>query len=514
MTVAVLAPARPASDRIRRAADRLLARWSMYRVVLAALVVLLTAAAITGATGITPYPPLAILASTAVALAATLGGTWLAAAPLRVRPHPESSLITALLVVCLFFPGLDVRDLGAVAIAGAVAGISKTLLAWRGRHVLNPVAVGAVVVTLTQVSGAAWWIATPPLLPVLLVGGAVVLLRAGTWDTALAVVVVALPGAAVRLAAGGLPLPAAAWTAVASYPVLFFAAFMVSEPLTQAPRRWQRLLVGVLIGALTLIPFQVGPVATSPEVALLVGNAVAFGFGPRRRIRLTVADRRLEDGVLRLTFAPERPVRFRAGQYVELTLPGGRGDGRGSRRVFSAASSPLAPELVVVTRLAEPASSFKRRLAGLRPGDRVAGGALGGDFVAPADDGPQVWFAGGIGITPFAAFADDLVRRGRPADVVLVQVARTPGDLLLAPVLAAAGVRALVVGPAAVEPALPAGWTRVADDLAALDLAALIPDLRARWAGAAGSPAFVRAVRRISRAAGGRRIRTDRFLGA
>lgn len=494
-------------------ADRLLGRWTMYRVVLGALVLLLVAAAATGALGLTPYPPLAIGVAAVVSVAATLGATWLAALPFRVRPHVESSLITALLVVCLFFPVLDVRSLGAVAIAGAVAGASKTVIAFRGRHVLNPVAAGAVAVTLTGVSGATWWIATPTLLPLIVLGGALVLRRSGAWDAALAVLVVTIPGAVLQQLAAGSSAAGAAWTAVASYPFLFFAAFMVSEPLTQAPRRWQRILVGVLIGVVALVPFRLGPLAPAPELALLVGNVVAFAFGPRARIRLTVRRRRVEGGVVLLELAPERPLRRRPGQYVELALPHRAQDGRGARRVFSAASSPLAPDVVIATRLAEPGSTFKRRLAGLAPGDRIAGAALGGDFLPPADDRPQLWLAGGIGITPFAAFADDLARRGAQADVVLVHAVRRSGDLLLVPAFVAAGVRGLVVGPSTIEPLLPPGWRRIADDLASLDLAAAVPDAASRWTGASGSPGFVRSARRLARRAGVRRVRTDRFLG-
>ncbi len=316
-----------------------------------------------------------------------------------------------------------------------------------------------------------------------------------------------------QVLAGTAPA-AAAWTAIASYPFLFFAAFMVSEPLTQAPRRWQRLGIGAGIGLLAVVPFALGPLSTSPELALLVGNVAAFAAGPRSRIRLTVARSRSEAGVLLLELTPERRLRFRAGQYVELTLPHRGQDGRGVRRVFSAASSPLAPELTVATRLAEPGSTFKHRLAALRPGDVVGGGALGGDFLPPGDDRPQLWLAGGIGITPFAAFADDATRRGSRTDAVLVQVVRGSGDLLLTPAFAAAGVRGLVIGPASVEPLLPPGWRRVADDLEGFSLAEAVPDAASRWTAASGSPAFVRAARRAARAAGVSRVRTDRFLGA
>ena len=195
---AVLSAPRARSERIRGAADRLLGRWTMYRVVLAVLAVLLAAAAVTGAAGITPFPPLAILAATRVAVVATLGATWLAALPFGVRPHTESSLITALLVFFLFFPVLDLRRLGSLALVGAVAGPSKTCSrarparpqSGRDRRGRRP---PDRVLRRDLVDRA------PSLLPFLLIGGLLVLRRSGTWDPALPVLVVALSGSFLRL---------------------------------------------------------------------------------------------------------------------------------------------------------------------------------------------------------------------------------------------------------------------------------------------------------------------------
>ncbi|MDH2444234.1 FAD-dependent oxidoreductase [Amnibacterium sp. CER49] len=495
--------------------DAVLGRVTMYRLVLLVLLAIAVAAEIAAVVGAIAFDPLALPVTALLAVGVVVAVTRLLALVVRIRPHTESSLITGLLVFLLFLPVLDAPDLVALVAAAAFAAASKVLLAWRGRHVFNPVAIGAVLVTVLHLGGATWWVATPALLPLILVGGALVVLRTRTPEVALPVAAIPVAGTTALLAGLGTPLLPAAGSAIASYPYLFLAAFMATEPLTLPPRRWQRLLVGVIVGVVALVPLHVAYIAMAPEIALVVGNAVAFAFGPRRRVRLVLHDRRtVTGGIGDLVFRAEHPLHLRAGQYVELSLPHRRQDGRGARRMFSPANRPGTDEVRVVTRWATKGSSFKRSLAALEPGAVVAGSAVGGDFVLPRSAAvPLLWIAGGIGITPFASFADDLGARGEDRDVVLVHVASTPGDLLLAPAFTGAGVRALVVGPPRLQESLPPGWTLVADRLDRLDLASLVPDAARRTAYLAGSPGVVAAARRLARSAGVHRIRTDRFLG-
>jgi ferredoxin-NADP reductase len=495
--------------------DAVLGRVTMYRLVLLVLLTIAAAAEVGSLLGAVPFDPRALPVTALLAVGVTVGVTRLLAAAWRLAPHTESSVITGLLVFFLFLPVLDAQDLVALVAAAAFAGASKHLLAWHGRHVFNPVAIGAVLVTVLHLGGATWWVATPVLLPLILVGGALVVLRTRTLEVALPVAAIPIAGTALLITGFGTPLLPALGSAVASYPYLFLAVFMATEPLTLPPRRGQRLLVGVVVGVVALLPLHLAWIAMAPEIALVVGNAVAFAFGPKRRVRLVLEDRRtLPGGIGDLVFRSERPLPLRAGQYLELSLPHRRSDGRGARRVFSPANRPGTDEVRVVTRWAPKGSSFKRQLAALPPGAVVAGSAIGGDFLLPRSaSAPLLWIAGGIGITPFASFADDLGARGERRDVVLVHVASTPGDLLLAPAFEAAHVRGLVVGPPRLQESLPPGWTLAADRLERLDLAAVVPDVASRIAYLAGSPGVVAAARRLARSAGVRRIRTDRFLG-
>lgn len=92
---------------------------------------------------------------------------------------------------------------------------------------------------------------------------------------------------------------------------------------------------------------------------------------------------------------------FVAGQYFDIKLKIRNADERGDARTFTCASSPTEKDYyMITTRVIE--SSFKKALLKLKEGDMV-------QFNGPWDDlnfdeseiMPQVFLAGGIGVTPF-----------------------------------------------------------------------------------------------------------------
>jgi ferredoxin-NADP reductase len=487
--------------------DRLTGRLTMYRLVALVLLAIAGVAIVESLLGLLPFAPLGLAVALVVAVAAGYGTNRLFGAIRRIQPHAESGIITGLLGFFLLLPLPTVQAIGALTLAVTAGNLAKYLLVIRGRHVVNPIAIGAVVVLLTRISGATWWVATPVLLPAVAIGGLLVVRRAGAWDLALPMLVVAVLGYAVELAAAGSAPAAAIWTSIASYPSLFLAAFMLSEPLTAPPRRWQRILVSALVGVLTLLPLHVGTVGMTPEIALVLANVVAFAFGQRRRMRFVLERREAHAGGIEdLRFTSEAPLRIRPGQYVELSLPHRGADSRGVRRAFSPAGAP-GSAVRIVTRQASHPSSFKRALAALPDGAAVSGSVLAGDFLPPRDPASRVlWMASGVGITPFLAMAEAEPQR----DAVLVWRLRDGDDPAWA-AAALAQVRVLVVGPATVP--VPEGWARVGGDLDGAALAAAVPDLAERRGYAAGSPSWVATARRLARTAGLGPLRTDRFLG-
>ena len=295
--------------------------------------------------------------------------------------------------------------------------------------------------------------------------------------------------------------------------------------------------LAAVVGVVFAVPYNFGFVANSPELALLLGNLIAFFAGQRGGIRLHFqGSRPLTPTTTEFRFRPERSVRFTPGQYMELNLPHTGSDGKGRRRVFSVTSSPEEPDVSFGVGTAEPLSAAKRALRSLEPGDTLTATAVGGDFVMPRDRSvPVLLIAAGIGITPFLAHLNAGAARKR--DVALLYLAKNAAELAYAHELERSGARVLVRlsdGSAppqafrnAVVGAAPDGASRLEGSVQAaagpgpgrstrLDgpaLKELVPDISEREVYISGSPASVRSLRTAARRAGAKKVHTDSFAG-
>jgi ferredoxin-NADP reductase/Na+-transporting NADH:ubiquinone oxidoreductase subunit NqrB len=506
----------------------LLGRVSMYRVVYLALAALAVVSLVLSFFDLVAPGPLELVVTLAVLAAVCVGVDAAAQRILRLPWRIESSLITAHILLFVLRPTLDLTALAGIAIAAAAASLSKYLLAWRGRHVFNPAAVGATVLTLLALAwpalgSSAWWVGTPALAAPVIVLGLAVLWRTEKIRVVAVFLVVAVAVAVLRTAAqynlAGLEVDAMTlfWQVLWSSPFLFLGAFMLSEPLTLPPRRWQQFLVAGIVGALAGWPIVIGGISLGQERALLIGNLVAFAFAVRTAVRLTLAGRAAKTpSVQELTFRVQDRLSFVPGQYLELEVPHAHPDARGTRREFSIAS---APEDLPLLRVAfkegsssKPQSSYKKALAQVGEGRRLAITGVWGDFVLPKRDAaPILMVAAGIGVTPFVSQLRHLRAAGEQRDIVLVYVAADASELAYRSDLEASGIPVIVFTRD--QPAdLPAHWMWARGvRLDADGLLRVVPDIAARHAyisGPAGliadlAPALERA----------RSITTDAFSG-
>ncbi|UZN01743.1 FAD-dependent oxidoreductase [Cellulomonas sp. S1-8] len=495
--------------------DRLLGRAASYRVATLALLAVHVAAAVLGHVGLVDVDPAALAATAGAATVGTLLTSLIGTAVSGVRVHAESSLITGLILALLLWPALSVEALVGAGLVGAAAGLSKVVVRARGRHLLNPAAAAALVAGLVVApalgtAAPVWWVATPPLAPVVLVAGALVLRRTGTGVVGLAYVATYVLLTVPRLVlSGDAPLDALT-TVLASHPVLFAAAFMVVEPLTQAPRRRARIAVAVVAGALAATPFAIGPLSTSPELAVVVANLVtALVAAPRALGLVVVGHTTPGPGAHEVLLRPVRPLRWQPGQWVELDVGRMRPDGRGRRRVFSLVPAGRDAVAVAFTVRGKP-SAFKRTLMAAPVGTKVRATTVGGDFLLPDDPTvPVVMVASGIGVTPFVA----QIEHAGPRDMVLVLLCPEGMPTPYVRRLARTRARVVVVSPDPV-PGLPPRWTwHRGSRLTTAALESAMSDLSRRVGYVSGSPDLVRRARAVLREAGVRRVRTDTFSG-
>lgn len=502
-----------------------LGRVSMYRLVVLSLAALAVIAVALGALGLIGPAPLPLLATAAVLVVVCLLVDTVVQTLLRMPRRHESSFITAGILFFVVYPTLDPAALGGAALAAAAASLSKYVLAWRGRHIFNPAAVGAAVLTVVGIAApalgfAAWWVGTPAMaLPVFVLGIAVLWrteklrMIAEFWIIA---VVVAFVRSVVQSTAGGFEVDAGGilMQVALSSPFLFLGAFMLSEPLTMPPRRWQQVTVAAVVGVLAGWPIDVGAFTLGQEFALLIGNLVAFLFCLRAAVRLRLDGRRdLTPTVRELTFRAKRPFAFRPGQYLELDVPHRHPDARGTRREFSIASAPEDMPLVRIAFKEGSKSSYKQALAAVQPGATLAVTGVWGDFLLPTKTAsPLLLVAAGIGVTPFVSQLRHLAAAGQQRDIVLVYVASDASELAFRDDIARSGIEVVVVTRD--EPRdLPARWTWAGHRgrLDAENLMRLVPDISARHAYISGPPSLIADLApALDRA---RSLTTDAFAG-
>jgi len=507
----------------------LLGRVSMYRLVLLALAALAAIAFVLSFFGLVGPGPGELVATLAV-LVVVCGATDAAAhAVLRLPWRLESSLVTAHILLFVLRPTLELAGLAGIAIAGAAASLSKYVLAWRGRHIFNPAAVGATVLTLLALAFPAlgtssWWVGTPALAGPVIVLGVAVLWRTEKLRMVALFVVIAVGVAVLRTSAqyqwAGVPLDLAQvlWPVLWSSPFLFLGAFMLSEPLTMPPRRWQQLTVAAVVGVLAGWPIDLGAVSLGQERALLIGNIVAFAFSVRAAVRLTLLSREeVTPTVRQLTFEAKRRVRFEPGQYIELDVPHRRPDARGTRREFSIVSAPEdLPELRIAFRESSAAaahpSSYKRALAQVTAGSDLAVTGVWGDFVLPKKAHvPLLMVAAGIGVTPFVSQLRHVRLAQEDRDIVLVYVASDASELAFRDEIEASGVPVVVFTRDRPEN-LPPHWSWARGvRLDADGLVRVVPDISARHAFVSGPPKLIADLAPALERA--RSITTDAFSG-
>ena len=99
---------------------------------------------------------------------------------------------------------------------------------------------------------------------------------------------------------------------------------------------------------------------------------------------------------------PDNNINFSPGQFIYVTLPELKySDKRGSTRHFTIASSPTEKFIMFTTRIRQ-SSGYKRSLIELKKDDIIEINGPNGTFIVDEkEEGPHVFIAGGIGITPF-----------------------------------------------------------------------------------------------------------------
>ena len=123
----------------------------------------------------------------------------------------------------------------------------------------------------------------------------------------------------------------------------------------------------------------------------------------------------------------DKPLRFWAGQYVDLALPG-----KGIVRAFSMANAPGSDTALRFIIKKYPNGAFSALLDddGLKPGDALtAKGPYGTCFRRENRPGPMLLIGGGSGMSPLWSILADHIASGEQRPIRFFYGARTRADL-------------------------------------------------------------------------------------
>ena len=406
--------------------DDLLNSMTMYRLVLYCLAWLVGVVLLLSGFGILDYSPITLAGVLTILMTVGFVSNMGLAKLYNIAPNFESGIITTLILFFVLAVPTTAAEWFAVGIATFIAIASKYIVTWRGAHIFNPAALGAVVIGLTGLSFASWWIATPLLLPFVAVAAILILRKTRRFGLFFSFII---PGLVLLLMQGS-----SLQTLLLSFPLVFFASIMLTEPATSPNTNKWRLVYGAVIGV--IVGAGLG-VFSSPQAALLIGNVLAFVVSFRVGSKLLLVSKTmLAPNIYDFAFQSNQKLTFLPGQFMDWTLPGVSYNSRGNRRTFTIASSPSQKELHIGVRFYEPSSAFKQKLFALKKGDAIYAGRVAGDFLLPRDNHKKLVFvAGGIGITPFIAMLQHLINTKQKRDIVLFYFVNNANDIVYKDIL-------------------------------------------------------------------------------
>lgn len=147
----------------------------------------------------------------------------------------------------------------------------------------------------------------------------------------------------------------------------------------------------------------------------------------KRTVALTSRERIADATVAFSLGLGEEAFPYKPGQTIDVTIPNPpHADAAGNMRTFSIACAPGRDHLLVATRVR--GSAFKQSLVELPLGTPLEIDGPFGSFTLPNRKTVAYLLAGGIGVTPFRAMAEDAIARRLEHSITLIHSNRAPDE--------------------------------------------------------------------------------------
>src|SRR5258708_2960084 len=330
--------------------DYVLDRITMYRLVLYVLIGLIGIAAVLAYFKLLPFSPLSLLASTLFLVIMCWAMNTIFAHIFDVPTNIESVYITALILALIIDPA---QSLGTFQFLGWVAILamsSKYVLALYKKHLFNPAAIAVVITSFVLRDSASWWIGTASMLPFVLIGGLLVIRKLRQEDMVWSFCIAALVSVCIITFVQRRAISTEVYQLLVESPLFFFASIMLTEPLTAPPTKNLRRLYGILTGILIIPQIHVGPIYSTPELALVAGNVFSYLVSPKYKVMLKLRKKiKMAPNIVDFVFTPSRKLAFTPGQYMKFTLAHLHPDRKGIEIVYQDGVSVAGAKLGVKT---------------------------------------------------------------------------------------------------------------------------------------------------------------------
>jgi glycine betaine catabolism B len=257
-----------------------------YRLAFYYLSAIMLAALALSAAGVVHQSVVNLAFSTVLVLLVCLAVNWAFARTFGAASNWESVAISAFIIALIITPvaPTDFAGVAFLALVSAWAMASKYMVATRKRHLFNPAALGAALIGIGLHRTVSWWVGDYSLLlPVIVLGGALMLSRLRYYGMVAAYAVVVL---SIAVAYGDVSSMAGVERSLSAMGIHsmfgFFGLVMLTEPRTAPVGQWRQIAYGALVGLLFSPYTHVGSYYFTPEVAILCGNLFVFLSNKRR----------------------------------------------------------------------------------------------------------------------------------------------------------------------------------------------------------------------------------------
>ncbi len=399
----------------------------MYRLLLYYLLGLLAAAIVFSSIGVMNYNGFEIGISAGVLVGACWVINKIFASIFNAPTNPESSILTGLILALVIPPTFNNFGFLFMLAASGLAIASKYILTIRYKHIFNPAAIAIVLTALGPRQSASWWVGTAAMLPLVIIGGILVMRKIRRESMVIMFLVTTTAATALFATIGGASALTSLREMALTSSAFFLGFVMLTEPYTSPTTLTKQLWYAAIVGVLLTPQTHIGHYYTSPEVALIIGNLFAYVVSSKTKLFPILREKiEIAANTFEFRFMSQQKLAYEPGQYMEWTLPHDNTDDRGARRWFTLASSPTENSIKIGVKFYDKGSSYKDAMLTMDQNTPIVASQLAGDFVMPKDTAEKlVFIAGGIGVTPFRSMIKYLIDMNQERSVRMLYSARS-----------------------------------------------------------------------------------------